>query len=79
MLFHETKDAQHVQHFLGHKSIKSTEKYINIEHTIFQTHAPDQKWIVKVSADPKEIAQLISEGFEAHCHQGDLIFMRKRT
>ena len=78
MLYHEVKDAHYVQHFLGHKSIKSTEKYINIEHTIFQTAAPDQKWIVKVTADPTEIAQLISKGFEAHCNQGDLIFLRKR-
>jgi hypothetical protein len=60
------------------KSIKSTEKYINIEHTIFQTAAPDQKWTVKVTADPNEIAQLIADGFEAHCNQGDLIFLRKR-
>jgi integrase/ribosomal protein L37AE/L43A len=79
MLYHELKDAHYVQHFLGHKSIKSTEKYINIEHTIFQTAAPDQKWIVKVTADPKEIAELIADGFEAHCNQGDLIFLRKRT
>jgi len=52
MLYHETKDAHYVQHFLGQKSIKSTEKYINIEHTLFQTAAPEQSWIVKVSADP---------------------------
>jgi integrase len=78
MLYHELKDAHYIQHFLGHKSIKSTEKYFNIEHTIFQTPAPDQKWIVKVTADPQQIAQLIANGFEAHCNQGDLIFLRKR-
>jgi hypothetical protein len=78
MLYHETKDAHYVQHFLGHKSIKPTEKYINIEHTIFQTAAPDQKWTVKVTADPNEIAQLMADGFEAHCNQGDLIFLSKR-
>ena len=69
MLYHEAKDAHYVQHFLGHKSIKSTEKYINIEHTIFQTAAPDQKWIVKVSRESKEIAELIADGFEAHCNK----------
>jgi len=78
MLYHETKDAYYVQHFLGHKSIKNTEIYINIEHALFQTGGPDQKFIVRVSDNPKEIAELIADGFEAHCNQGNLIFMRKR-
>jgi len=77
MLYHETKDAHYVQHFLGHKSIKSTETYINIENDLFQS-GPNDKFTVRVSDNPKEIAELIADGFEAHCNQGNLIFLRKR-
>jgi integrase len=76
MLYHQTKDAHYVQHFLGHKSIKNTEIYINIEHALFQS-GPNDKFTVKVSEDPKEIAELLADGFEAHCNQGNLIFLRK--
>ncbi|HLN44550.1 MAG TPA: site-specific integrase, partial [Candidatus Sulfotelmatobacter sp.] len=79
MLYHETKDIVFVQKFLGHKSVKNTEKYINIENALFETVATDQKWVVRVSSDPKEITSLLEDGFEAHCNQGDLIFLRKRT
>jgi integrase len=77
MLYHETKDIYYVQRFLGHKSIKSTEIYINIVIALFQT-GPNDKFIVKVSADPKEIADYLAQGFEPQCNQGDLIFLRKR-
>ncbi len=77
MLYHETKDAFTLETFWDIKSIKSTEIYINIERAIFQT-GPNDKFIVKVSDNPQEIAELIADGFEAHCSQGNLIFLRKR-
>ena len=73
-----TKDPYYVQHFLGHKSLKNTEVYINIEHAMFQTGGPDEKWTVKVTDKPDEIVQLLADGFEEATHQGNLIFLRKR-
>jgi integrase len=77
MLYHQTKDPYYVQHFLGHKSIKSTEIYINIEHTIFEAGANDQ-FTVKVTEKPEEIKALLEVGFEYVCNKDNLIFLRKR-
>jgi integrase len=36
MEYHKTKDIFHVKNFLGHKSVKNTEIYINIENAMFE-------------------------------------------
>ncbi len=36
-LYHETKDPYYVKDFLGHKELRNTEIYINIERTIFES------------------------------------------
>jgi integrase len=77
MLYHQTRDPYYVQHFLGHKSIKSTEIYINIEHTIFESGANDQ-FTVRVTEKPEEIKTLLEVGFEYVCNKDSLIFLRKR-
>ena len=66
-----------MQHFLGHKSIKSTEVYINIEHTLLDAGAND-KFTVKVAEKPEEIKALLEVGFEYVCSKDSLIFLRKR-
>ena len=77
MLYHQTKDPYYVQHFLGHKSLKSTEIYINIEHTIFESGANDQ-FTVRIAEKPEEIKELLEVGFEYVCQKDTLIFLRKR-
>jgi integrase len=77
MLYHQTKDPYYVQHFLGHKSIKSTEVYINIEHTLFEAGA-NNEFTVKVAEKPEEIKALLEVGFEYVCSKDSLIFLRKR-
>src|SRR4030065_1971161 len=37
-LYHQTKDAHYVQRFLGHKSLRNTEIYINIEQALFDRY-----------------------------------------
>lgn len=76
-LYHQTKDPYYVQHFLGHKSIKSTEIYINIEHTLFEAGANDQ-FTVRIAETPEEIKELLEVGFEYVCQKDTLIFLRKR-
>jgi hypothetical protein len=33
---------------------------------------------IKVSENPQEIVELLAGGFEAHCDQSNLIFLKKR-
>jgi integrase len=77
MLYHQTKDPYYVQHFLGHKSLKSTEIYINIEHTLFEASANDQ-FTVRIAEKPQEIKELLETGFDYVCQKDNLIFLRKR-
>lgn len=77
MLYHQTKDPYYVQHFLGHKSIRSTEIYINIEHTLFEAGANDE-FTVRVAEKPEEIKALLEVGFEYMCQKDGLMFLRKR-
>ena len=54
-----TKDILYVKQLLGHKSIKTTLKYVqlvNLPH--------EEKFICKVAQDTDEAAELIEAGFE---------------
>jgi integrase len=76
MLYHKTKDPYYVKNFLGHKSLKSTEIYINIEHTLFEPS--DDAFTVKVAEKPEDVKGLLEIGFEYVCQKDNLIFLRKR-
>jgi integrase len=76
MEYHKTKDPWHVKKILGHKSLQSTEVYINIEQAIFQQKP--EEFHVKVTSDPEEIQRLLEVGFEYVCAKGELMFFRKR-
>jgi integrase len=75
-LYHQTKDPYYVKNFLGHKELRNTEIYINIEHTLFDKY--DDVFTVKVVDKPEEIKALIEVGFEYVLQKDNLIFMRKR-
>ena len=74
--YHKTKDILHVKNFLGHKSARNTEIYINIEHTLFQDG--DDAFTVRVVEKPEEVKLLLEAGFEYVCQKDNLIFLRKR-
>lgn len=76
MLYHETKDPYYVKSFLGHKSLRNTEIYINIERTIFEPSSDE--FTVKVAEKPEEIKSFLEVGFEYVCEKDGLIFLRKR-
>lgn len=61
---------------LGHKSIRSTEIYINIENTLFDPTSDE--FTVKVAERPEEVKELLEVGFEHVCQKDSLIFLRKR-
>ena len=75
-LYHQTKDIYYVKEFLGHKRISSTEIYITLERTIFESSSDD--YTVKVAREPEEIKGLLEIGFEYVCEKEDLVFLRKR-
>lgn len=76
MEYHKTRDILHVMKILGHKDIKSTLVYIDLEHAIFRTK--NDQFTVKVAETPQEITQLLEVGFEYVCEKDGLIFLRKR-
>ena len=77
MLYHQTKDIYYVKQFLGHKEVRNTEIYINIERTLFEPSASDE-FIVKVASTPEEIKTLLEVGFDYVCQKDGLVFLRKR-
>jgi len=76
MLYHQTKDPYYVKQFLGHKELRNTEIYINIERTLFESGSDE--FTVKVAEKPEEVKALLEVGFEYICQKEGLIFLRKR-
>lgn len=76
MMYHQKPDANLVKQFLGHKSLKSTEIYINIEHTLFESSTDE--FIVKVVQKPDDVKRLLEVGFEWVGQKEKDIFLRKR-
>jgi integrase len=77
MLYHRTKDPFYVRDFLGHRSMKNTEKYVNIERKMFADYGNDE-FTVKVTSKQEEAAGYLEEGFEWVGVKDSLIFLRKR-
>ena len=61
---------------LGHKSLKSTEIYINIERTVFEPSSDE--FTVKVTDNAEDVKALLEVGFEYVCQKDNLIFLKKR-
>jgi integrase len=74
--YHKTKDIIHVKQILGHKSIKSTMKYINIEASIFQYS--NDEYNSAVAHTIKEAQKLIETGFEYVTEINGTKLFRKR-
>jgi hypothetical protein len=76
MEYHQTKDPYYVKDFLGHMSLNSTEIYINIERTMFESSGDE--FTVKVTEKAEEIKTLLETGFEYVCQEDNMVFLRKR-
>jgi len=76
MLYHETKDILYVMKFLGHKSIKNTLIYIDLERGCFPK--TDDNYNVRIAETPEEITELLEAGFEYVLQKDGLVFLRKR-
>jgi integrase len=76
MEYHKTKDPWHVKRILGHKTLSSTEVYINVEQAIFQIS--NDEYHVKAAHDLKEACQLLETGFEYVTDMEGVKLFRKR-
>ena len=76
MLYHETKDMYYVMMRLGHKNIKNTLLYVQLEEALFQG---ETNYISKVAKTEKDICSLIEAGFEYVTEfQGAKIFRKRK-
>ena len=76
-LYHRTKDPLYVRDFLGHKSMKNTERYVDIERKMFANYEGDE-FTVKVTAKQEEAIIYLEQGFEWLGVKDSLIFLRER-
>jgi integrase len=76
MEYHITKDILHVKTVLGHKCVKNTEIYVNIDQQLF-TGFNDQ-FISKVAKTVEEDRKLIELGFEYVTERNGAKIYRKR-
>ena len=76
MLYHQTKDILYVMRFLGHKSIRNTLLYVQLEETLFREES--EEFICKVAKTVKEAKALVEAGFDYVCEFDDVKIFRKR-
>jgi integrase len=75
-LYHKTKDPYFVQQQLGHKSIKNTELYVQLDHAYFEG---EDEFVSKVAKTEKDICFLIEQGFEYVTEfEGAKIFRKRK-
>lgn len=75
MLYHKTKDILYVMRFLGHKNIKNTLLYIQLEEALF-SDVPEE-YVCKAAATVDEAKMLIEAGFTYICDVENVKLFRK--
>jgi hypothetical protein len=76
MLYHSHKDMYYVMQRLGHKNIKNTLLYVQVEEALFQGEC---EYISKVAKNEKEICALVEAGFEYVTEfEGAKIFKKRK-
>lgn len=77
MLYHQTKDILYVMDFLGHKNIKNTLRYVQLEEALYQRENED--FICKVASTIEEAKTLVESGFQFICDfNGAKLFKRRK-
>jgi integrase len=74
--YNKTKDIIHVMKTLGHKSIRSTMTYINIEQALYL--ADSDEWVCIPQAPSKRATELIETGFTYITDMEGIKLFRKR-
>ena len=75
--YHKTKDILHVKQLLGHKNIKNTMIYIDIERAVFGDER-NAEYITRVAKSVKGARSLIEAGFQYVTEMDGYKLFRKR-
>lgn len=74
--YHKTKSMQHVKRVLGHKSIMTTQRYVELYEEIYGDLKPDN-YICETASSAKDAMKLIEQGFEYVCDiDGEKLFRK---
>lgn len=76
MEYHKTKDILHVQQLLGHRQLRNTLIYINLEKALFQN--TEDEFHVRVAHNLDEACKLLEVGFEYVTDMDGAKIFRKR-
>ncbi len=74
MEYHKTRDIIHVMQILGHKNIKNTLVYVQLEEALFRDV---KEYISKTAKTVGEACFLIEAGFEYVCDMDGVKIFRK--
>ena len=77
MFYHQTKDILKVMKLLGHKSIRNTMKYIDLEQAIYGS-GESGEYTTRVAVNVKGARALLQVGFEFVTDMGGYKIFRKR-
>ncbi len=76
MEYHKTHDTIHVMQILGHKNIKNTLIYIQIDEALFKDQID---FVSKVAKTEKDAVELIEAGFDFVCDfEGHKLFRKRK-
>ena len=74
--YHKTKSILHVKKVLGHKSIMTTQRYVELYTEIYGDLRPEN-YVCKTASTVKEAKKLIEQGFEYICEiEGEKLFRK---
>jgi hypothetical protein len=77
MEYHKTKDPYHVKLLLGHKSLRNTEVYINLEQAIFNV-GENCEYTTRIAKTVKGARALLAAGFDYITDMDGFKLFRKR-
>ena len=74
--YHKTKSMQHVKRILGHKSIMTTQIYVELYEEIYGDMKPEN-YICETASTVKEAKKLVEAGFDYVCEiEGEQLFRK---
>ena len=74
--YHKTRDILHVKTVLGHKSINTTMRYVELYSQLYSGNRPDQ-FITKIAATKDERIELMNDGWDLVEKDGEDWYFRK--
>ena len=74
--YHKTKSMQHVKRILDHKSIMTTQRYVELYEEIYGD-LKSENYTCETASTVKEGKKLVEQGFEYVCEiEGDQLFRK---